>query len=141
MREEAVKKDGGEAGEGIEEILPLVFSQYLTALRVFAADLALFHTGAILSSLGYLPPATATWEHLGEDKCLFSVSVCARMYVCLCVCAQKLLQTIPYNRPPLHVHNCSTSERFRGRSSQVFPVIFCSAGIPLYFSVFFCNLS
>ncbi len=61
------KKDGGEKRreEGIQEILPLVISQYetrLTAAKVSAAELALFHTGAILSSLGYRPPA----RHLGS---------------------------------------------------------------------------
>lgn len=39
-------------------------------------ELALFHTGAILSSLGYCPPATATWEHLREDRCVWK---------CVCV--------------------------------------------------------
>ena len=47
-----------------------------TSEKVSAAELALFHTGAILSSLGYCLPATATWEHLREDRCVWK---------CVCV--------------------------------------------------------
>lgn len=42
----------------------------LTVNRVSAAELALLHTGAILFSLGYHMPATATWRALTEDKCV-----------------------------------------------------------------------
>lgn len=106
MREKDVKKDGGE--EGIEEILPLVFSQSiyiypyisicLTASRVSAAELALFHTGAILSSLGYCPPATASWEHFGEDACLCSVIVCVGGVRAHRSCFRQCF----YTQPPLH---------------------------------------
>lgn len=65
---------------------------YLTAVRVSAAELALFHTGATSSSLGYCPSARAAWEHLGEDVCFLGVKVCA----------QQLFQTIPILQPHLH---------------------------------------
>lgn len=58
-------------------------------VRVSAAELALFHTGAILSSLGYRPPATATWEHLGGGESVCLVCVCGRWCMCtckMCVC-------------------------------------------------------
>lgn len=128
-----------ERKEGIEEILPLVFKRP-TAPRVSAAELALFHTGAILSSLGYRPPATASWEHLREDKRLFTVCVEKRL--------QQLFQTTPSptSRPSRRrslscVHNGPSGER--QIFSSVFPVIFRSVGIPLYFSVCFLrqNLS
>lgn len=48
--------------------------------RASATELALFHTGAILSPLGRHSPATATWEHLGGDKCL--CGVCVEALVC-----------------------------------------------------------
>lgn len=91
----------------------------LTAVRVSAAELALFHTGAISSSLCYCPPATR--GHLREDKGLFSVCVCAKMSVC------ELFQTIPSQptsspSPPssaVCVHDCPPGERFSGESSQV----------------------
>lgn len=60
-------------------------------MRVSAAELALFHTGAILSSLGFRSPATATGEHLGGDKCLFSV--CGSMRACAAVVSDNTLTT------------------------------------------------
>lgn len=129
MRENDRKKDGGgeRREEGIEEILPLVFSQtelVWLLVRVSAAELALFHTGAILSPPGYRPPATAAWEHLGGVKCLFSV--CGRnKNVCLCAHSSCFRQRL-YNRPPRHplwfavcVHDRPISESFRGKPSQV----------------------
>lgn len=58
-------------------------------MRVSAAELALFHTGAILSTLGYHLPETATWERSGGDKCVFGV--CAEALVCtkMCVCVRR----------------------------------------------------
>ncbi|MED6270776.1 hypothetical protein CHARACLAT_013675 [Characodon lateralis] len=51
--------DGGNPASGFH---PGSAVQYLDALR--AAELALFQTGATLSSLSSCLPATATWEHL-----------------------------------------------------------------------------
>lgn len=130
MREKDGRKDErGEERGCRKSYLWFSVRLYLTAVRVSAAELALFHTGAILSPLGYCPPATATWEHLAEDKCLFSVCVCVREGVCTCsmfVRAQQLFQTIPSQptsspSPPsfaVCVRNCPISERFRGKSSQ-----------------------
>lgn len=126
--------------EGIEETLPLVFSQtHLTAVRVSAAELALFHTGAILSSLGYRPPATATWEHLGGDKCLFSVR--GRMCTCAAVVSDNTFTTdlifIPCVRR-LRAQLSNQREIWRRIFSSVFPIILRSLlGLSLYFSICF----
>lgn len=96
MREKDVKKDGGGEWRGLRRILPLVFQSDRLTVRVSAAELALFHTGAILSSPGFHPPATATWEHSGGDKCLFSV--CGSMCSCTAVVSDNTFT----NRPPLH---------------------------------------
>lgn len=70
----------------------------LTAVRVSAAELALFHTGAILSSVGHCSPATATLEHLREDKCLF-YCVCVR--VCSAVVSDNTFATDLLSIPTL----------------------------------------
>lgn len=68
--------------EGIVEILPLVVSRTRSVrllLRASATELALFHIGAILSSLGCRSPATATWSTWeGTNVCL----VCAWKHLC-----------------------------------------------------------
>lgn len=130
---EGRRKDGreGRRKEGIEEILPLVFSQtelvWLLA-SVSAAELALFHTGAILSTQGYHLPETATWEHLGGDKCLFRVcrSACVFKKMSLCAqssCFRQYLHIRPSSPLPTFavcVHVCPISGRFPHKSTSLY---------------------
>lgn len=126
--------------EGIVEILPLVFSRTLSArlrVRASATELALFHTGAILSSLGCHSPATATWEHLGGDRCLFGVCVEAL------VCAELLFQTIPLQptssptpRPPVVHRLCLRLSNQWEIHRQIFSSIFV-----FFNQLFFCSLA
>lgn len=156
MEERERCKERQRREEGIEEILPLVFSQTvncLTVVRVSAAELALFHTGAILSSLGYCPPATATWEHLGEDKkCSFGASV--EVFICLlCVCvnASSCFRRYLYNQPPLHplLRPLSVSTTVQSARDLEANLLKCvSRNFPLCWDIFVffnlvfsCNLS
>lgn len=114
-----------------------------------AAELALFHTGAILSSPGYRPPATATGVHRsGGDAGLFNVCVgeqtkCAFwFFVCLFVSvvsddavAADLLPTTSRHphpslaRPPSHRREIQR-RTFLECVSRDFPALL---GISLYF--------
>lgn len=130
--------------EGIEEILPLVFSQTEAVwllVRVSAAELALFHTGAILSTLGYHLPETATWERSGGDKCVFGVCVRKRLCVqkCVCVCAQsRCFRQNLYIQPPLRsLRSLSVSTFVQSvRDLQANLKYLC-----IFQSVFFCSLA
>lgn len=110
----------------------------LTAVRVSAAELALFHTGAILSSVGHCSPATATLEHLREDKCLF-YCVC----VCACVLSSCFRQYLCHG-PPLHPHPRSLSASTTvhlARDLVANPLRCVSCNFPLCWDifVFFCQ--
>ena len=103
-------------------------------VRVSAAELALFHTGAILSSLGYRPPATATWELSGGDKCSFRVRESGQM--CVCVREAVVADNTFANRPPLQPRRSPSASTAVQSARDLVANLLKSHNFPLCLGIF-----